>query len=388
MNCMFSNNINKVNIYCWLLYAIYAVFSLTILGYGVYFLESLGFPYITIGLTIAISALVSSIIQPLIGRFADIKQYSWKNILIMLNLIMLFSALGLFVAPKSILIILFSLMVIVLGCIYPFLNTGVFYYGNYGIETNFGVSRGFASISYMIFAALFGFLNLEVNVMIINIFSVLAAIAMLVVLNFLPYYGSIISEKTSKSFKNNVLLKYPTFTLIFIAVALFMVFHHIFLCYMINFFENVGGGISDVSFVNSLGALLEIPIMFMFAFLLRKFSVKILILFASICYVLRALVIYFAHDPMGLYLSLILHMLTFAIIIPASVHFADDILDEEDKHEGQAFMGATITIGLIFANFIGGNVLHYYDIHLLLTILVIVPLLGAICSFSTLLLDK
>ena len=246
MNCMFSNNINKVNIYCWLLYAIYAVFSLTILGYGVYFLESLGFPYITIGLAIAISALVSSIIQPLIGRFADIKQYSWKNILIMLNLIMLFSALGLFVAPKSILIILFSLMVIVLGCIYPFLNTGVFYYGNYGIETNFGVSRGFASISYMIFAALFGFLNLEVNVMIINIFSVLAAIAMLVVLNLLPYYGSIISETTSKNFKNNVLLKYPTFTLIFIAVALFMVFHHIFLCYMINFFENVGGGISDV----------------------------------------------------------------------------------------------------------------------------------------------
>lgn len=370
------------------MYAIYAVFSLTILGYGVYFLESLGFPYITIGLAIAISALVSSIIQPLIGRFADIKQYSWKNILIMLNLIMLFSALGLFVAPKSILIILFSLMVIVLGCIYPFLNTGVFYYGNYGIETNFGVSRGFASISYMIFAALFGFLNLEVNVMIINIFSVLAAIAMLVVLNLLPYYGSIISETTSKNFKNNVLLKYPTFTLIFIAVALFMVFHHIFLCYMINFFENVGGGISDVSFVNSLGALLEIPIMFMFAFLLRKFSVKTLILFASICYVLRALVIYFAHDPMGLYLSLILHMLTFAIIIPASVHFANDILDEEDKHEGQAFMGATITIGLIFANFIGGNVLHYYDIHLLLTILVIVPLLGAICSFSTLLLDR
>ena len=385
----FSNQINKINILCWGLYAIYAIFSLTLLGYGVYFLESLGFSYITIGLTITISALVSSIIQPLIGRFADVRQYSWKNILIILNIIMLLCSLGLFFVPKPLVIILFSIMVVVLGCIYPFLNSGVFYYANRGVKTNYGVSRGFASLSYMIFAALLGFIIVGRNVMIINAFSVFAAVAMLFVLYFHPYYGgNANAEKSSKGFKNNVLIKYPAFTLIFIAVGLFMVFHHIFLCYMINFFENVGGNIADVSFMNSLGALVEIPIMFLFAKILEKVSVRKLILFASICYILRAVVIYTAHDPLGLYLSLILHMFTFAIIIPASVHFANGILDEEDKHEGQAFMGSTITIGLIFANFIGGNILHMYDINLLLIVLLIIPILGTMFSFATLLLDR
>ena len=384
-----TNQINKINICCWALYAIYAVFSLTILGYGVYFLESLGFSYITIGLAIAISALISSIIQPLIGRFADVRQYSWKNILIILNVLMLMSSLGLFFAPKPLLIILFSIMVIVLGCIYPFLNTGVFYYENRGVETNYGVSRGFASLSYMVFAALLGFIIVGKDVMIINAFSVMAALAMFLVLYFLPYYGSNANAlRSSKSFRNNVLFKYPAFTLIFIAVALFMVFHHIFLCYMINFFENVGGNIADVSFVNSLGALVEIPVMFLFAKILERVSVRKLILLASLCYVLRAIVICTAQDPLGLYLSLILHMFTFAIIIPASVHFANDVLDEGDKHEGQAFMGSTITIGLIFANFIGGNILHLYDIHLLLIVLLIIPILGAVFSFATLLVDS
>ena len=65
-----------------------------------------------------------------------------------------------------------------------------------------------------------------------------------------------------------------------------------------------------------------------------------------------------------------------------------DMMDEEDKHEGQAFMGSTITIGLIFANFIGGNILHMYDINLLLIVLLIIPILGTMFSFATLLLDR
>lgn len=381
--------INKINIYCYALYCLYAIFSLTILGYGVFFLEKLGFSYMEIGLTIGISALVSSLIQPMIGRYADMKQYSWKNILIILTLIMLISSMGIFVAPKSIVIYLFSIMIIVLGCLYPFMNTGVFYYEDHGVDTNFGVSRGFASLSYMIFSAITGVILINHDFMVINVFSVAAAILMLIVLFFLPYYGSNVKvEHTSKSLKNNVLIKYPIFTLIFIAMTLFMMFHNTFLCYMINIFENLGGNITDVSAANSLGALLELPVMFLFYKLLERISAKKLILIASFFYVARSIMIYAAQDTLTIYLSFILHMLTFAIVIPASVHFANEVLDEADTYEGQAFMGSTITIGLIFANLIGGNILHVYDIHLLLVVLVVMTVLGCLFAVASMIVDR
>lgn len=382
---------NKINIYYYALYALYAIVTLSIVGYGVFFLENLGFSYVEIGMTTAISAVISSVIQPLIGRLADIKQYSWKNILIVLTVIMLISALAIFFVPNNLIIFLFGLIVIVLGCIYPFLNAGIFYYEAHGIKTNFGVSRGFGSLSYTIAAAVVGYVLTKNNVMVINLVTVMASVVLLLVVCLLPYYGSTTAaaiKNKSKKFKNNVLFKYPVFTLIFISVSLFMIFHNIYMSYMISIFKNVGGGISDVAVANSVGALLEIPIMFLFYKLLERFSAKQLIIIASICYVVRALMIFFAKDPMGIYLSLILHMFTFGIIIPACVHLTDEVMAEEDKYEGQAFMGATLTIGVIFANIIGGNVLQFYDVNMLLVILVIITVLGCLFSMSTLLFKK
>ncbi len=385
---MFSTKINKINICCWILYCLYAIFNLTIFGLGVYFLESLGCSYAEIGMTIGISAIISTIAQPLIGRYADKRQYSWKNILLILSAIMLICSLAMFFAPDFLVIYLFAIMVIVVGAIYPFLNTGVFYYMDHGVDTDFGISRGFASLSYMAFSAIIGFFLIGRDVMVINGFTLAAAIIMILIICLLPYYGSNVNiQNKSEGFKNNVLSKYPLFTLIFIAVALFMIFHHIFVCYMINIFQNLGGGIADVTAANSIGALLELPTMFLFYKILEKVSVKKLFLFASIMYVVRALIVFTAQDTTAIYVSVILQMLTFAIIIPASVHLADSIVDNEDKYEAQAFMGATLTIGLIFANLLGGNILHWFDINILLASLLFFAVMGCIFAFSSLLID-
>lgn len=80
-------------------------------------------------------------------------------------------------------------------------------------------------------------------------------------------------------------------------------------------------------------------------------------------------------------------MFTFAIIIPASVHITDELMAEEDKYEGQAFMGATLTIGVIFANVLGDNVLQFYDVNMLLVLLVIITVMGCASALATFLFD-
>ncbi len=389
-------NINKINICCYAFFAIYAVITLSVFGFGVYFLEELGFSYVTIGMTIGISALLASVIQPLIGRIADSRQYSWKNILIVLSIILIVSSLGIYVAPHSLLILLYGITIIVFGCMYPFINQAVFYYEDHGIKTNFGVSRGFGSLAYMIFASVLGILLAKTNVMIINTFTLVSSIAMIIVLYLAPYYGSSIDPKAksmedkrkNKNFKNNVLFKYPVFTLAFIAVALLMIFHNIFMAYMIDIFENVGGNVSDVANASSIAAFLELPTMFLFAKLLERISAKKLIVIASIFYVARSVIVLTAHDTTGIYISLVLQMVSFAIMIPASVHLTNELMADDDKYEGQSFMGSTQTIGIIFGNFIGGNILQFYNVDLLLIILVIITVMGSLFALSTLVADR
>ena len=63
---MALENKTKINCGCYLLFALFFIIFLTIYSYGVFFLNSLGIPYSDIGLIIGISALFSSILQPLI----------------------------------------------------------------------------------------------------------------------------------------------------------------------------------------------------------------------------------------------------------------------------------------------------------------------------------
>ena len=178
--------------------------------------------------------------------------------------------------------LMFSVMIIVSGVMYPFINYSPFYYENHGVETNFGVALGFGSLSFSIFASVIGFMLTDFNVMIIPLFSLVSAILMIIVIYWLPYYGYDSRTKNNTSFKNNILTKYPLFTIILIAMTLMMTFQNIFECYLINIIENIGGNISNVGISNSLASVLELPVMFLFIKILNKVSAKNLIILESV----------------------------------------------------------------------------------------------------------
>lgn len=186
----------------------------------------------------------------------------------------------------------------------------------------------------------------------------------------------------------HILIKYPIFTLIFIALIFITTFQNLFECYMINVFENIGGNISNVGVANSISSVLELPVMFLFLKILNKVSAKNLIILASIFYVIRSVLIFLAVNPFEIYLSQTLQLVTFAIILPASVHFTNELVDENDQYEAQAFLGATITIGLIFATVLGGDILQFYDINILLLMLVVLTVFGSIFALTTLLFNE
>ena len=373
----------KTNICCYLLFGLLFIIMLTVYGYGVYFLKNLGLSYVDIGTTIAISALLASILQPILGRIADTYHYPWQRILLILNLILIISILSMFILPNNHSYLMFALMIIASGCMYPFITYSPFYYEHHGIKTNFGVARGFGSLTFTVFALIIGFALMDMNFMVIPLFSLASSIMMMIIICLLPDYGYK-DNFEKRDFRKNIFSKYPVFTLFLVSLIFLMTFQNLFECYMINIIENVGGNISNVGISNSLAAVLELPVMFIFIKILDKADAKKLIIIASLFYIVRSIMICFAQDIVIIYLSQILQMLTFALIVPASVHLTNDMIEDNDQYEAQAFLGATVTVGLIFANFIGGNVLQLYGIDVLLQVLVLLTVLGSVFALITL----
>lgn len=373
----------KTNICCYLLFGLLFIIILTVYGYGVYFLKNLGLSYVDIGTTIAISALLASILQPILGRIADTYHYPWQRILLILNLILIISILSMFILPNNHSYLMFALMIIASGCMYPFITYSPFYYEHHGIKTNFGVARGFGSLTFTVFALIIGFALRDMNFMVIPLFSLASSIMMMIIICLLPDYGYK-DNFEKRDFRKNIFSKYPVFTLFLVSLIFLMTFQNLFECYMINIIENVGGNISNVGISNSLAAVLELPVMFFFIKILDKADAKKLIIIASLFYIVRSIMICFAQDIVIIYLSQILQMLTFALIVPASVHLTNDMIKDNDQYEAQAFLGATVTVGLIFANFIGGNVLQLYGIDVLLQVLVLLTVLGSVFALITL----
>lgn len=180
-------NKNKINCCCYLLFALFFIIFLTIYSYGVFFLNNLGISYSYIGLIIGISALFASILQPLLGRAVDIHHFSWQKILVFLNIVIIIAVLAMFLLQNVWCSVMFSIMIIVSGVMYPFINYSPFYYEHHGAETNFGVARGFGSLSFSIFASVIGFMLTDFNIMIIPLFSLVSAILMIIVIHLLPY---------------------------------------------------------------------------------------------------------------------------------------------------------------------------------------------------------
>lgn len=372
----------KTNIGCYLLFGLFFIILLTIFGYGVYFLKNLGLSYVDIGTTIGLSALLSSILQPILGRVVDANHYSWQKIVIILNIIIIISILLMFIIPNQYCHLMFAMIIIASGCMYPFINYSPFYYENHGVETNFGVARGFGSLAFTLFSCIIGFILTSANFMIMPMFPLASSVIMILVISLLPDYGYE-RKSVQRDFKKNIFRKYPVFIFIIILMVLIMTFQNLFECYMINIIENIGGNIANVGISNSIASVLELPVMFLFIKILDKVSSKKLIAIACIFYVIRSLMIYLATDITAIYISQILQMLTFAIIVPASVHFTKDLIDEDDQYEAQAFLGGTVTLGLILANFIGGAILQSYDINVLLIALVALTIMASVFALIT-----
>ncbi len=364
-------------------------------GYFISYLDEYGYSTRVGGLIAAGFALAAALLQPFLGRLADRSRiFHWKRILLILDVLTLCCLLGLWFTNEKLAVgILFGAVSMLVTTILSMVNVACFYYEHRGTPMNFGLARALGSLAYAVLSAILGKLIAPCGIKVVVIAGVVIfAVEILLVISF-PYEGKAESEKPAEEKRKTgfgaFVRKYPAFLLMVAACTLFLTFHDMYSNYLLLIMEKVGGGNAELGIALALAAAVEIPVMIVSGWLIKKIPSCWLLVVAGVALVVRGFAYLAAGTVMEIYLIQFFQILTFALIASVGVYFTDETVDEEDLATGQAFMGMTIAAGNTIGFLVGGSLIDSYGVDAMLKMGTAISAVGTVFAvFSAMLLMR
>ena len=190
---------------------------------------------------------------------------------------------------------------------------------------------------------------------------------------------SIKEEKNKKYefiyfFKRN-----QNFTLVLIGIIFIMMTHSLINTFMLNITESMGKGSKEVGIGLMIAAMVELPVMYFIVYLNKKLGYVNLFRLFSISFVLKILItiISVLTNSISLfYIAQFTQSSAYAIYLPATVYYTNDVINEDERVKGQAYMGITSIIGGILGNFLGGIIIEKSSVIAMLHFTFFIGLIG------------
>lgn len=368
----------------------------TVHGFATVFLLSKGFSNTQVGLAIAVANILSVVGQPFVAALVD-KYDSLTNrrVLISTALIILTgSALLIFINDN--IPIIFAVYVLIYTV--QFIGMSIlialsFEYQKAGCEHKFGLSRGLGSASFAVTSIFIGEIVAKRGPT-VNLYLNIVFMAMLALITFFfkkDDKALLSVQETEASDEDMVptnnffefVKKYPLFMLFLLGAALCFLSHNMLNDYLIQIIRNLGGNEKELGYASFLQAILELPVMALMAMILKKISVKKVLSFSAIAFLIKVIIMYFATGIGAMYVSQSFQLFAYAVFIPASAYYSDSIMKAKDKVKGQAYINCAITLGGVFSGLICGPVLDSLGVGPMLLLGIAACGIGAaICIFA------
>lgn len=337
----------------WMLYCV-------ALSYSSVFLLARGFTNGQIGGIVAAGHILGLALQPAAAAAADRTPRAPVAVMLTCG-----AAAGLLLASLLLLpgrslgvTAAFVSLVALTMALQPLVNAYSFTLELTGVPIRFGVCRGIGSLSYAVLSALLGMAVVRAGARMVPTAG-LAVVALLLLL-LLGYRRLEVparppaAEEPKKLTLGEYAARYRSFLFLLAGTAFVFFGHSIALNFTMQIVANVGGDSGDMGLLCSYIALLELPAMFLFDRLRRRFSCTDLLKFSAVFFVVKNLLVLYARSVAGLYAGFFFQALSFPLFIPASVRYAGDRLPPESRNRAQALITAMITVGNICASGLGG----------------------------------
>lgn len=364
------------------------------LGFAYNYLSQSGFDAGTIGTTMSLVSLGGVFLGPAAGDLVDRSSKITQKMFIsgsmivvaVLSILLLLIPSG---SPLILPVIILAFMSSTVGM--PLLNSMAFIYEKAGGVINYGLCRGLGSAAYAIGSNIVGLLWGQFGRNTLPYWVVLGAVLTFIAINLMPDAPKESStcddanDKDATRKESSTMLaffgKYPSMVIVILSLVLVYFCHNIVNTYMgailaefvpTDQVESVQG---TALFIQ---AMVELPTMFGFALIMKRLSIDRIMAIAMVFYSIKHVLVLFCSSVPMFYAAMVLQMLSFAAITPATVYFVAEHIHEEDLNKGQAVFATTNTVGGLLASFVGGWLFQLLSVHIGLSIGVVASIAGTI----------
>ena len=332
-----------------------------------------------IGILVAVSCLLAVIFQQFAGRLVDKNLIDGKKLLLFLTLVLTLGAFSLVCFDVgSFRAIIFGGMYCITFVMLPVLNSFSFFYANRGISVNYGVARGFGSMSFAICSMILGFLMLKFGTFVVPLgYGLLGAALFAILLTMPTLKGTVSSSPTQNA--SLKLSMFPAFRMMLIGLCLVMLFHNMVMTYFIYAIELVGGDSGNLGMALGIAAFLEIPILFLYTRIKGNTASKYFLTASGVFFFVKAALFVVAQSVTMIYLIQILQIVSYGLMAASRVYYVDEIVGKKYETTGQAYMAATETVGVVLGSVIGGFLMQGFGIGSVLWGGAIAAFVGMVC---------
>lgn len=416
-----------------LMNALYWIAVCAVAGFISAFMIPKGYTNSTIGLIVAASNILIMLFQPIVAAAIDkYRRLSLQFVIITFTLISATFCVIMLILPKADLLMaaVITLAVATINILQPFVNAVSVELEDAGCRINFGLCRAFGSFGYAVVSTIMGFLAVRFSEQIIPITGI--ACCILFICTTLPLRvkhtdsGTSTNQaaaspaasqnnapnpalscaqdstaalsapqadtatQTTISFQDSTaaaqslrafLFSNKRFLLFLLSVMCLFTSHNFTTGYLYQIACTVGGDSSSMGIAGAIAAILELPGMMLFSFFLTKARCRTLLRISGIGFFLRFLSFFLANSVPALYLAQIPQAFSYALFIPASVHYVSRLFSKADMAKAQSLVTTAITIGGIIASVTGGRLIDVAGMHFSELCVAILGGIGALLLF-------
>lgn len=386
------DNTKQLNIEYFSLQSLFWMTYCMVVGFSVTYLLSCGYSNSEAGYILASANICALVLQPFFADLADrSKKINAMTIFLISISIIFVCSIGLFfISVRSVILtLIYVLMITLANAVIAFLTSVQFLMDPSKTKINFGLCRAGGSLFFAILSAAMGILIERIGMKSIPTALFIITFLIIILCIYITRHRIHTTYESTNDLtdqKSSTLLVFfkenPKFMILSIAM-LFIYYAHAFITnFTISIVRNVGGDHREMGYLIAFMALMELPGMIGFKKISQRFKVSSLLLFSMIMFSAKAIIVWLSPSLMTLTFGFALQVVSFALYIPASVQYANIMIDEKDTVKAQMMFNLMQTGGAVFSSIIGGWLIDFSGISHALLVGAILSCIGTMIAVT------
>ncbi|GAB3624174.1 hypothetical protein GCM10027418_22580 [Mariniluteicoccus endophyticus] len=364
----------------WALFAVALVFPSV-------FLLAHGLTNAMVGATMAAGGLTSVLLQPVVARAAARSRFPLRFWLGGLVVGAAAAAVALLLpSPGLVRAVLYALLLALVQAVLPLVNAVGMAATHAGVPVRYGPARGVGSASFAVVALGGGVLVAATGPGTVPLLALVACALLLVAaLTFaVPTEDDTAALRIDTDPAAAADALDPAARLRFWALLVGLTgayaAHSTITSFTFQLTSHHGGNASHLGLALALGAAAEVVPMLAFGLLLARWRAGTLLRVAAVMMLVKSLAALLAPNLTLFLATGLLQAVSFAVVVPASVYYVDQLFGPRDRVQGQAAAAVTMTVGNVVAALLGGAVLDLGGVPALLALSTGLGVVGAIAT--------